>query len=72
MGQPVTEIAHYLATSPLSLVVMATHARHHLGRFFVGSVAEEVLRTSHRPVIFISPYAAKSQREAEGWLSLAC
>jgi nucleotide-binding universal stress UspA family protein len=32
---------------------MATHARHELGQVVLGSVAEEVLRKSHFPVLMV-------------------
>lgn len=35
-------------------VVMSTHGRTGFSRFFLGSVSEKVLRTSHRPVLIVN------------------
>lgn len=39
------------------VVVMATHSRGALGSFFLGSVAQEVLRSGGRPVLAVPPAA---------------
>jgi nucleotide-binding universal stress UspA family protein len=36
------------------LIVVGTHGRHGLARALLGSVAEHVVRTSHRPVLTLS------------------
>jgi len=42
------------------LIVVGTHGRHGLARALLGSVAEHVVRTSHRPVLTLSaPLLAK-------------
>jgi len=41
------------------LTVMATHRRGALGAFFLGSVTEEVLRNSGRPVLCVRPSARR-------------
>jgi nucleotide-binding universal stress UspA family protein len=38
-----------------SLVVMTTHGRGPLGRFWLGSVADELIRHSHVPILLIRP-----------------
>ncbi len=37
------------------LIVMATHGRTGLGHFFLGSVAEKVVREAHCPVLTVRP-----------------
>ncbi len=49
------EIVAYSDKTRATLVAMATHARGSLGRMFFGSVSDEVLRQTHRPVLFIHP-----------------
>jgi nucleotide-binding universal stress UspA family protein len=39
--------------TPCDLIVMGTHGRTGLGRAFMGSVAEQVLRTASCPVITV-------------------
>jgi nucleotide-binding universal stress UspA family protein len=36
------------------LIVLGTHGRHGLARVLLGSVAEHVIRTSHRPVLTLT------------------
>jgi nucleotide-binding universal stress UspA family protein len=51
VGDPATEITEYSRKlHPLGLA-MATHARSELGQFFLGSVAERVVRDTHLPVL---------------------
>jgi nucleotide-binding universal stress UspA family protein len=45
------------AAQPGDLLVMATHGRSGLGRWFVGSVAEAVLRQSWVPVLLVRAHA---------------
>ena len=42
-----------------ALVVMATHARRAVGEVLFGSVADEVLRATDRPVLFVGPNAQR-------------
>jgi len=43
------------ANKDASLVVMTTHGRGPLGRFWLGSVTDELIRHSHVPVLLIRP-----------------
>jgi nucleotide-binding universal stress UspA family protein len=52
-GEPAVEIASYARQIKANLMVMATHARGRLGHALLGSVAEEVLRTSHIPIMML-------------------
>ena len=54
-GRPVAEIL--AATRPGDVVIIATHGRGGLGRWFLGSVAEGVARRSTVPVMLV-PVAA--------------
>ena len=49
-----------------SLIVMATHGRTGLRRALMGSVAEEVLRHAHVPVLIASTAALDALRTREG------
>jgi nucleotide-binding universal stress UspA family protein len=50
-------------TSQPDLVVMATHGREGLAHLFLGSVAEEVMRQGHRPVLCVrQPSCARGYR----------
>lgn len=58
-GQPVTAILQ--SCQPGDLLVMASHGRGGLMRFFLGSVAEGVLRKATVPVLLVR--AQRSERE---------
>jgi nucleotide-binding universal stress UspA family protein len=54
------------STLPGDLIVMATHGRGGMTRWFLGSVAEEVARRSPAPVMLVRPTpAAANGRRAE-------
>lgn len=50
-GYPADKIVEYAGQQQASLICMATHARGRLGQVLLGSVAEEVVRESHLPVM---------------------
>ena len=52
-GSPYEQIRAEAERRDVDLLVMGTHARSGLSRFFLGSVAERVLRTSDVPVITV-------------------
>ncbi|MBN9387675.1 MAG: universal stress protein [Chloroflexi bacterium] len=52
-GMPEAQLAIFIHAVKPFMVVMATHARNELGQLFLGSVAEEVLRKSHSPVLMV-------------------
>ena len=59
-GPPAPEIARIAMEQKYDLVVLGTHGRTGLARFLMGSVAEEVVRTCHVPVLSIhTPDEAK-------------
>jgi nucleotide-binding universal stress UspA family protein len=51
---------------PGDLLVMATHGRSGLGRWFLGSVAEAVLRRSPVPVLLVRAKVPEADRSAAG------
>ncbi len=54
-GDAAERILHIAETHPSSLIVMTTHGRRGLDRFFVGSVTGDVVRRAHAPVLVIPP-----------------
>jgi nucleotide-binding universal stress UspA family protein len=56
LEDPVAEaIAEHARTTGVGLVVMTTHGRGLLSRFWVGSVADELIRTLAVPVLLVRP-----------------
>jgi nucleotide-binding universal stress UspA family protein len=55
VGQVVPMLAEHAAAHRARLVVMSTHGRGGLSRFFLGSVADRLLRTIHQPILLIRP-----------------
>jgi len=58
-GNAAPEILKLTAEQDIDLVVMGTHGRTGLKHFFLGSVAEGVVRESPVPVLTIHPKAAE-------------
>jgi nucleotide-binding universal stress UspA family protein len=54
-GRPADEILGYAEKNDIDLIIMSTHGRSGLSRFFFGSVAEKVYRYSPVPVLLLSP-----------------
>src|SRR5262249_21187016 len=50
-GPPWEKVLEVAQRSDADLIVMGTHGRHGLGRLWLGSVAERVVRASHIPVL---------------------
>jgi nucleotide-binding universal stress UspA family protein len=59
-GEPSPEILKLAEEIGCDLIVMGSHGRRGLGRLVLGSVAEQVLRHAHCPVVTIRERAAKS------------
>ncbi|MBV8136230.1 MAG: universal stress protein [Deltaproteobacteria bacterium] len=53
VGKPAEQIVTAADELEVDLIVMATHDRGDVSRAIFGSVAESVLRTSHRPVLTV-------------------
>src|SRR5262249_30980903 len=58
-GEVVPALREYAQQQFIDLVVMSTHGRGALGRFWLGSVADELLRELPRPAILIRPHDGK-------------
>ena len=58
VGWPAELIERAAQDLDVDLVVMATSGRSGVARFFLGSIAEHVVRTSKRPVLSLGPGAA--------------
>ncbi len=58
-GNPAGQILDFAEKSGVDLIVMSTHGRSGPSRFFLGSVAEKVLRASTVPVMVITPPGCK-------------
>jgi nucleotide-binding universal stress UspA family protein len=66
-GTPVEEILNAVRSRPSpELVVVGTRGQKGVKRLFIGSVAEEVVRYSRRPVLVIGPAAQKHIDERSG------
>jgi nucleotide-binding universal stress UspA family protein len=64
-GYPANEILETALEIGASMIVMGTHGRTGLGRLFMGSVAEEVLRKATCPVLAVkAPFPTPAEVEA--------
>jgi nucleotide-binding universal stress UspA family protein len=63
-GEPAVEIKASALDWSVDVVVMATHSRRRLEKFVVGSVADQVVRDSHLPVLLVSSRVPKRKRQA--------
>lgn len=61
-GPPAPAIVEAAAVVHAGVIVMSTHGRSGLGRLFLGSVAESVLRATHTPVLMLRPAGAPVER----------
>jgi nucleotide-binding universal stress UspA family protein len=52
-NNPATEIVDYARTNSIDLIVMGTHGRRAIAHFFMGSVAERVVRAAPCPVLTV-------------------
>jgi nucleotide-binding universal stress UspA family protein len=52
---PADEIVKYAGSEHIDLIVMGTHGRKGVAHFFVGSVAEHVVRSAPCPVLTMRP-----------------
>jgi nucleotide-binding universal stress UspA family protein/CBS domain-containing protein len=68
MGDPAHVILKTAARADADLVVMATHGRRGFSRFFLGSVAELVLRESNCPVLTVR-YLPPEKHLVSGWMT---
>ena len=52
-GSPANEIIDFAEKNDIDLIVMGTHEKTELQRFLIGSVTENVIRHSRKPVLVI-------------------
>jgi len=52
-GEPADVIVDFVRRHKIDLIVMATHGRTGMNHFFLGSVAEHVIRTTPVPVLIV-------------------
>lgn len=57
LGDPSSEIIDYAKAIDADLIVIPSHGRTGLSRFFLGSVAERVIRYAHCPVVVLKKNA---------------
>jgi nucleotide-binding universal stress UspA family protein len=57
LGDPSSEIIDYAKAIDADLIVIPSHGRTGLSRFFLGSVAERVIRYAHCPVVVLKKSA---------------
>jgi len=62
-GNPVKNIIQMSESGNFDLIVMATHGRKGMNRYFVGSVTEEVIRRAPCPVFVIRTKVAEERVE---------
>lgn len=55
VGKPADEVVAHMTAGGFSLVVMATHGRGGVERFWLGSVADHVIRSATVPVLLVRP-----------------
>ena len=66
LGRVPTAILDYAREVDADLIVIATHGRKGLARFFIGSTTEHVLRRSSCPVLTVRPQADQPLSEEAG------
>ncbi len=67
-GQPAEAILDAAVEQHADLIVMATHGRTGLGHFFLGSVAERVLREAPVPTLTVRAPSPRRKRLSESTL----
>jgi len=61
-GEPWSEIVEQAASTAAAAIIMGTHGRSGFRRFFMGSVAQEVLRSAPCPVLIVRETVCASSR----------
>ena len=64
-GEPVETIVEAARQQGVDLILLSTHGRTGLARFFMGSVAEGIIRRADRPVLVIPSRIKVSHEAAE-------
>ena len=61
-GLPADEILNYAEQKQVDLIVMSTHGRSGISRWFSGSVSEKVVRQSLTPVLIVTPRGCRKSK----------
>ena len=64
-GDIVSELKEAIEKNNIDLVVLGTHGRSGLGKLLLGSIAEEIFRTTECPVLTVGPHS-DAIRDAQG------
>jgi nucleotide-binding universal stress UspA family protein len=67
-GDPVDEILRVARTKGVDTIVIGSHSRIGMQRWFLGSVAEGVMRGSTVPVLVVHSVAPAAERQERGAL----
>jgi nucleotide-binding universal stress UspA family protein len=65
VGLVADRILDHVRTKPVDLIVMTTHGRGPISRFWLGSVTDELLRHAPVPILMIRPRGDAEVRESE-------
>lgn len=55
LGKPEDSLVHYAGENGIDLILIATHGRSGMDRWFRGSVAEKILHSSKVPILMVRP-----------------
>ena len=66
IGQAADEILKFIDANDVDLVVMSTHGRSGVSRWFLGSVAEKVVRRSNATVLLVPSRAGRAEAGSGG------
>lgn len=69
-GVPVDEILAAGGAADVALLAMATHGRGGLARWYVGSVADQVMRATERPLLLLTPHEPEAPAPAQTLASI--
>ena len=61
IGQAADEILKFIDANDVDLVVISTHGRSGVSRWFLGSVAEKVVRRSNATVLLVPSHAGRAE-----------
>ncbi len=56
IGDPVDEILNYAENENANMIIIGTHGKQGIKKILLGSVASEVLKRAHCPVLVMNPY----------------
>lgn len=54
-GQPVEKLNEFIESTGVDLIIIATHGRSGISRWFAGSTAEKLIRSANVPVLVVRP-----------------